>query len=57
MSLDAATLSALHQYLAGQQEAMRDMLAELVKLPSDNPPGDCAASREMLSSHSWPSQA
>jgi len=42
MSLDAATASALHSFITANQEAMRGMLAELVKVPSDNPPGDCA---------------
>jgi succinyl-diaminopimelate desuccinylase len=42
MSLDAATASAIHSYITANQERMRGLLAELVKLPSDNPPGDCA---------------
>ncbi len=33
---------SLHAFIASQQDAMRGMLAELVKVPSDNPPGDCA---------------
>ncbi len=33
---------SLHAFIASQQDAMRSMLAELVKVPSDNPPGDCA---------------
>lgn len=33
---------SLHAFIASQQDAMRAMLAELVKVPSDNPPGDCA---------------
>ena len=34
--------ASLHAFIASQQDAMRAMLAELVKVPSDNPPGDCA---------------
>ncbi len=32
----------IHDYLAGQRDAQARFLAELVKVPSDNPPGDCA---------------
>jgi succinyl-diaminopimelate desuccinylase len=32
---------ALHDFLATQREAQTRFLAELVKVPSDNPPGDC----------------
>jgi len=31
----------IHDFLAGQREAQVRFLAELVKVPSDNPPGDC----------------
>jgi acetylornithine deacetylase/succinyl-diaminopimelate desuccinylase-like protein len=34
--------SAIDAYLAGQRGNQTRFLAELVKLPSDNPPGDCA---------------
>lgn len=38
--------SAIHEYLArGRSEQIR-FLAELVKIPSDNPPGDCGAHAE-----------
>ncbi len=37
---------AIRRFLAGQQEAETRFLAELVKVPSDNPPGDCAAHAE-----------
>ena len=30
------------EFLAAQRAAQVDFLAELVKVPSDNPPGDCA---------------
>ena len=36
----------IRRFLAGQQEAETRFLAELVKVPSDNPPGDCAAHAE-----------
>jgi len=32
---------SIHAFLAGQREAQTRFLAELVKVPSDNPPGDC----------------
>jgi succinyl-diaminopimelate desuccinylase len=31
----------IHAFLHSQQQAQTDFLAELVKVPSDNPPGDC----------------
>ena len=31
----------IRAFLAGQREAQTHFLAELVKIPSDNPPGDC----------------
>lgn len=34
---------AISRYLAGARDAEARFLAELVKMPSDNPPGDCAA--------------
>lgn len=42
MPLDAATENAIHAFVTANRAAMRDFLAELVKVPSDNPPGDCA---------------
>lgn len=39
MSNTAAT--AIHDFLSAQREAQTHFLAELVKVPSDNPPGDC----------------
>ena len=41
---DAAT--TVRDYLASHREAETRFLAELVKVPSDNPPGDCAAHAE-----------
>src|SRR5579864_9565239 len=32
---------SIQSFLAEQREAQTRFLAELVKLPSDNPPGDC----------------
>lgn len=37
---------SIREYLAGQREAQTRFLAELVKVPSDNPPGDCRAHAE-----------
>src|SRR5688572_18329921 len=36
------TAEMIHHYLSEQREAQARFLAELVKVPSDNPPGDCA---------------
>ena len=41
---DAAT--TVRDYLASHREAETRFLAELVKVPSDNPPGDCATHAE-----------
>ena len=41
---DAA--ATVRDYLASHREAETRFLAELVKVPSDNPPGDCAAHAE-----------
>jgi acetylornithine deacetylase/succinyl-diaminopimelate desuccinylase-like protein len=35
--------ATIHTWLANHREAQERFLAELVKVPSDNPPGDCAA--------------
>ncbi len=35
--------SEIHDYLVANAERAQDFLAELVRVPSDNPPGDCAA--------------
>ena len=40
MNADAS--KRIHDYLAGQHDSQTRFLAELVKVPSDNPPGDCA---------------
>lgn len=42
MSIDKAAITAIHDFIAARQDDMRGLLAELVKVPSDNPPGDCA---------------
>jgi acetylornithine deacetylase/succinyl-diaminopimelate desuccinylase-like protein len=36
----------IREFLAGEREAQTRFLAELVKVPSDNPPGDCRAHAE-----------
>ena len=38
--------TAVHDYLAQHSEAEQQFLAALVRIPSDNPPGDCAAHAE-----------
>jgi len=38
--------TTIRQFLHGQAEAQQAFLAELVRIPSDNPPGDCAAHAE-----------
>lgn len=40
------TRKRIHGYLAGQRDAQTRFLAELVKVHSDNPPGDCAPHAE-----------
>ena len=40
------TQSAIHNYLAQHREAEQKFLAELVRIPSDNPAGDCATHAE-----------
>ena len=42
MTIDKAITSAIHDFVTAEQANMAAMLAELVKVPSDNPPGDCA---------------
>jgi succinyl-diaminopimelate desuccinylase len=42
MTIDKAITSAIHDFVTAEQGNMAGMLAELVKVPSDNPPGDCA---------------
>ena len=40
----------IHDYLAGQRDAQAGFLAELVKVPSDNPPGNCRPHAERAAS-------
>lgn len=42
----AQRTAAIEAYLLGEQASQTRFLAELVKFPSDNPPGDCAAHAE-----------
>jgi succinyl-diaminopimelate desuccinylase len=42
LSLNAEPHAAIKGFLAGERARQTRFLAELVKLPSDNPPGDCA---------------
>ncbi|WP_414656075.1 ArgE/DapE family deacylase [Ferrovibrio sp.] len=46
MGIDQATAAAIRDFITAQQPAMTAMLAELVRVPSDNPPGDCAPHAE-----------
>ena len=41
-----AAQPSMHQFLITQREAQTRFLAELVKVPSDNPPGDCQGHAE-----------
>ena len=42
----AQRADALHRFLDQKRDAQIEFLAELVKVPSDNPPGDCAVHAE-----------
>jgi len=42
MTIDKAAAATIHDFVTAHADAMAGMLAELVKVPSDNPPGDCA---------------
>lgn len=42
MTIDKAVATQIHDFVTAEQANMAAMLAELVKVPSDNPPGDCA---------------
>jgi succinyl-diaminopimelate desuccinylase len=44
--MNEQTACAIEALLAGQRGAQTRFLAELVKVPSDNPPGDCAPHAE-----------
>ncbi len=41
--MNSTEATRLDTLIAEREEAQRSFLAELVKVPSDNPPGDCAA--------------
>ena len=40
--------SAIHDFVREHAEAETRFLAEIVKIPSDNPPGDCDRSAEVV---------
>ena len=44
---DAAEI--IQRFLAAEREAQARFLAELVAVPSDNPPGDCAPHADQYS--------
>ncbi|MEI2416627.1 M20/M25/M40 family metallo-hydrolase [Orrella sp. JC864] len=46
--MSAALATLLTQYLDQQQEHQTDFLRELVRAPSDNPPGNCASHGQRL---------
>jgi succinyl-diaminopimelate desuccinylase len=43
-----ATEAAIHEFVAANHDAEARFLAEIVKAPSGNPPGDCAAAAETV---------
>ncbi len=43
-----ATETAIHNFVAANRDAQARFLAEIVKAPSDNPPGDCAPAAETV---------
>ncbi len=43
--------SAIHAFVREHQEAETRFLADIVKVPSDNPPGDCDGSAEAVARH------
>jgi len=43
-----ATEIAIHEFVAANRDAEARFLAEIVKAPSDNPPGDCAPAAETV---------
>ena len=40
--------TAIHDFVAANRDAEARFLAEIVKAPSDNPPGDCAPAAEIV---------
>jgi succinyl-diaminopimelate desuccinylase len=44
--MDTSYADRIESWLSGQHEAQARFLAELVRVPSDNPPGDCAPHAE-----------
>lgn len=47
---EAETDRAIADFLAAEREAQQDFLASLVRMPSDNPPGDCTPHAERTAS-------
>lgn len=41
-TVTAATEHSIRQFLHGERRRQTEFLAEMIKIPSDNPPGDCA---------------
>jgi succinyl-diaminopimelate desuccinylase len=46
--MTSATETAIHEFVAANGGAEARFLAEIVKAPSDNPPGDCAPAAETV---------
>ena len=40
--------SAIHDFVRTHEKAETEFLAAIVKIPSDNPPGDCDRSAEAV---------
>jgi succinyl-diaminopimelate desuccinylase len=48
MLVEKSVEAAIHSFVAAHQDAQARFLAEIVKVPSDNPPGDCDRSAETV---------
>ena len=48
MPVEKSVEAAIHSFVAAHQDAEARFLAEIVKVPSDNPPGDCDRSAETV---------
>jgi len=48
MPVEKSVEAAIHSFVAAHQDAEARFLADIVKVPSDNPPGDCDRSAETV---------
>lgn len=46
MNLDTVTRDAIRRFLSDRRAEQIEFLAELIRNPADNPPGDCASHAE-----------